>query len=430
MMKKMLVMIPAIVLIAIGLYFVLVTSVNVRYWADDFCSAALLGKAGFLGTQISLWNTWTGRFSATFFISLAELAGPWIVRILPILILVLLLVSLWKFYRINRLIPVLFILLTLINAPNTIQSFYWQTGSLNYLAPFIFLNIFLGIVIFPSKKINIFLPFVLTLIAAGFSEAFAIAQLVLILFVLLAVKLISFSGTDKRMKIVLSGLAGAIMALGIIYLAPGNLVRAGTVNHLANLKQIIVSTLYSTKWYLPRMLSIKTFDFSLLIIFTAILVLAKDVKLKLQHALTLAALSVVSAIFITMSVLASGFYSIAIIPPERALFVAIYMMLICFVVFSFAVKSLIKSGSKVVWIILLMNLITSFILIGSLTSQWGIVNNSLKTYATEWDNAEKELPLLKNIHPVGELDGFTDNKGWVGACVAGYYKLTNVKMIK
>ena len=52
----------------------------------------------------------------------------------------------------------------------------------------------------------------------------------------------------------------------------------------------------------------------------------------------------------------------------------------------------------------------------------------MKTYALTWDVAEKELPLLKNINPVGGLDSFTDNGGWVASCVASYYNFSDVKL--
>jgi hypothetical protein len=211
-------------------------------------------------------------------------------------------------------------------------------------------------------------------------------------------------------------------------LAPGNAARAATVTHPESLKFVIASTFYGTKWYLIRMLSIKPFIYSLLMLFTAILITGKRITVKVRDLVLLGGLSILTAVFSTAAVLGSGFYSMAIIPPERTLFIAIYMILICFVVVSLVVSFLIKPNSKLIWIIVIINIVTSFLLIKSVISNWSGIRNEVKTYAVAWDRAEKDLPLLKNITPVGGLDSFTDNKGWVTGCVAGYYKLPIIKI--
>jgi hypothetical protein len=275
------------------------------------------------------------------------------------------------------------------------------------------------------------LPGILLFIAGGFSEAYALPQLILLFFVWAALKLTNFSRKDERVKIILSGLVGAVLTLGVMSLAPGNAARAATVGHPDSLQFVIVSTLYGTKWYLLRMLSIKPFIYSLLLLFIATLLLVKRIKTKTRDSLLLGGLALLAMIFTTAAVIGSGFYSMAIIPPERTLFIAIYMILICFVVFSFAATSLIlKSSTRnlkfISWTLVVINFATSFLLIKSVVSNWSGVYSEVKTYAKSWDGAEKELPLLKNITPVGGLDSFTDNKGWVASCIADYYKLPEV----
>jgi hypothetical protein len=153
------------------------------------------------------------------------------------------------------------------------------------------------------------------------------------------------------------------------------------VNHPDSLKFVIVSTFYSTKWYLERMLLIKPFIYSLVLLFTALLLLVKRISLKMRDLLLLEAISILTPVLVTTAVIGAGYYSMAIIPPERTLFIAVYIMLLCFVPFSFALISLIKPN-----------------------------------------------PKMKNISPVGGLDSFTDNGGWVASCLAGYFKLPSVKI--
>lgn len=438
MIKRLFAVLPAVALLLTGFYFVFATSPFVRYWVDDFCSAAFLRSNGFIAAQLMWWNGWTGRYSATAFTDFFELFSPWAVRVLPIVILGLLIISLKRFSRVGKMLPVLFIFLALVNAPNIIQSFYWQTGSLTYVAPFIFLNLFLSQIVFPSKGVNLFLPAILLFIAGGFSEAYALAQLVLLFFILIAIKVIKIFKNSERVKVVISGIIGAGLALGIMSLSPGNIIRATSVTYPESLNFVITSTLFGTKWYIQRMLSIKPFIYSLFLLFTSILVLGKRIKLKVWDAITLGSLSLVTTVFTTTAVLGSGFYSMAIIPPERTLFIAIYMILICFVVLSLAVSSLIKPSSKFLWLVILLNLVTSLLLIKSVILHWNTVRFEVRDYAREFDNIEPKLIEsagkagldIKNIKPVGELDSFTDNKSWVASCLAGYYQIKSVKIVE
>ncbi|WKZ25972.1 MAG: hypothetical protein QY322_01535 [bacterium] len=87
--------IPVLVLFLVASFYVLNTSSYVRYWADDFCSSVLLRNNGYWQSQIIWWNSWTGRFSATFFTGLAEILGQNFVNILPLILFVLFTVSLY-----------------------------------------------------------------------------------------------------------------------------------------------------------------------------------------------------------------------------------------------------------------------------------------------------------------------------------------------
>jgi hypothetical protein len=410
----------------------------VRYCVDDLCSAALLHRVGFWETQVVWWTGWTGRYSATFFTSLFELIGPWVVKILPMLLLTVLVVSL---RRLGWILASLFVVLTLVNAPNITQSFYWQTGSLNYVAPFIFLNTFIGLLAFPPKKLNVFLPAVLTFVAGGFSEAYVLAQIVLLFIILLVIKVI-LPKDKHRMRFILSGIVGSILSLTLVYLAPGNASRAVTVTHPSDLVFVIKSTLLGTKWYLLRMLTINDFVLSLLIILSSVYLIGKSYFLKNKEAVVTMIIVGLAAVFTSMAVIGSGFYSISIILPERALFIAVYMMLLLFLIFSFALTSFLrnvisaKKQKLLTWGLIILNIIATTLLIKSVILHWTNVRGEVQVYANAFDkvepvliqNAGKEQLSIKNIKGVGDLDSFTDNKGWVAGCLAAYYKIRNIRI--
>lgn len=169
------ILIPVFILFLVSSYFILTTSSLVRYWADDFCSSVLLRNNGYFQSQIIWWNSWTGRYSYIAFLDLVELSGLIGAQVLPVILFAFFVLSFYLMFglQISLVLSILFLL----NSPNIIQSFYWMTGSLNYYAPFIFLNFFLALLFRKSKKYVNLIGFVLIFIAVGFSESFGVALL-------------------------------------------------------------------------------------------------------------------------------------------------------------------------------------------------------------------------------------------------------------
>ncbi len=435
MIKKVLVYLPYLILIFTGLYFIFTTSPFVRYWVDDFCSAAFLKENGFWGAQIGWWNSWTGRYSAVFLTDVFETIGPWVVRILPPILLALLIVSVKKIFFGKFIFASLFAILMLINSPNIIQSFYWQTGSLNYTIPFVFLFFFLSWFFIKNEKKKVFLSFLLMFIAGGFSEAFALAGVVLILFLILSLFLINSKDKKKYLAVALAGFLGILTSLVLMSFAPGNTARGLSVTKPENLEFVVKSTLLGTKWFLLRMFSIRSFLYSLLLIFLAVFTFGGKLKVSPKKSLLVAILLFFSMIFTTIAVVGSGFYSMSIIPPERTLFIATTTLLLEFYAGCVFACNLFKNtklaGHKLtVEFAVIISLIFSILLTKSTYEHWSSVRSEIKTYASAWDKEVKNLPVIHNIKPVGELDSFTDNKGWVSSCLAGYYGLESVKIVE
>ncbi|HSR48523.1 MAG TPA: hypothetical protein VLL77_11140, partial [Anaerolineales bacterium] len=54
-----------------------------RYMADDYCTVGSLRGLGFGGSQVFWYTSWSGRYTFTFLVNLAEAAGAWTVQVLP-----------------------------------------------------------------------------------------------------------------------------------------------------------------------------------------------------------------------------------------------------------------------------------------------------------------------------------------------------------
>lgn len=453
-MRRLLFFLPLFALLGIGTYFVFNTSPLVRYWADDFCAAIPLRSFGYFGAQINWWMGWTGRYSYIAFLDIFELLGPWTVKILPILIVVGATLALVPVFLFEIILAPLFVIIALINAPNIIQTLYWQVGSLNYAFEFIFLNLFLSLLVWPKnkfvyKKLAYVGAFLLPLIAGGFSETFALAQIILISVLFVIISLCDFPDKKLRFKLVVIGLVSAILSVGIMSLSPGNTARASIVDRPESLGFIIKSTFYGTKWYLQRMFMIPTFVVSLILSAVVIFItverkwkMFKNLFFGTKKMFLIMFLSILSVIASTAAVIFSGYYAMAYTPPERAMFVAIYMIFVSFIIFCFTGSILIlkdiSEGLKksLVWVTLIVCVISSMFIVKSTISNWGDVRQELVTYAKDWDmeeitlikasKSEDKKALIKNIKPVGSLDGFVENNGWVLGCVKEYYRLKEV----
>ena len=221
-----------------------------RYWYDDFNTAAVLRDRGLLGSQCYWYLNWSGRFSFHLAVNLAELAGPWVVSLLPLAALsAWVALAAWAAYQAASLLglprrgraallsALLVVYATIESAADIVQSFYWQTGMLTYLAPLIFFAANAGLVASSARQEagravpwRVCLCALLALAAGGFSESSTLLQaggMSLLLAASLA-GIRGFRGRGTR-ALVLAGFVGALAALLIVALAPGNRMRQGLV---------------------------------------------------------------------------------------------------------------------------------------------------------------------------------------------------------
>ncbi|MFN0122897.1 MAG: DUF6056 family protein [Blastocatellia bacterium] len=220
----------------------------VRYMADDYFTAALLAREGFLESQRLTYMTWTGRYSFTCAVNLAELAGPWMAGVLPALLLLIWVpLAVWAVaamlprragrpqYNAAAVLGVLLVFLTLNGSLNIAQSFFWQTGSLTYTAPLIFLMGLMGVMAHgirgalaeKNARTAGVAVFLLALVAGGFSDAFVFLQLALAALALCIGYAQHNVGEGRReiRRLLWMFFLGAATAFLLVTLAPGNAVR-------------------------------------------------------------------------------------------------------------------------------------------------------------------------------------------------------------
>jgi hypothetical protein len=186
-------LLPLLVLAYLGLF--------TRYLADDYSTSGVLVNLGFWKAQAYWYQSWSGRYSFTFLVSLVELVGARIVPLLPAISLFFWVAAL--FGALDRLFRVLELrvakawigVLANVIVFGTIKSFreyaqvvFWQTGILTYQISLVFITLMIGIFLMrfylssyrPLSKWEAILFFFAFFIGGGFSETWVIVQISLL----------------------------------------------------------------------------------------------------------------------------------------------------------------------------------------------------------------------------------------------------------
>ena len=251
--KRIVRLAPLACLPALGkLAMVGTAATSTRYWADDYCFAAMVRTSGMLGAQADWYRTWTGRFAATFVASAAGwmpvAAADWI----PALLLVAWVGGLA--WAIGELLPdgadslALAVALALglavavlALAPARAQDVAWLTGAASYLLPLVLATPVVGLLLRARKgtrgRSSLLVAGLLALLAAGCSETFTgmelggFAAAVALCFALPAM--------HPARWVAVAALLGAAAGAVIVAAAPGNANRIAALHTTSSLAHLI-----------------------------------------------------------------------------------------------------------------------------------------------------------------------------------------------
>ncbi|HEX5836729.1 MAG TPA: hypothetical protein VFY26_02780 [Anaerolineales bacterium] len=237
-------------LVAVGLFGYLGTFS--RYGGDDYClSAFYFQDVDFISRMVQRYLGASSRYTNILFIGLADsLFGWYNVAVLPPLMLGLFVWGAYLFLEEvvrlaslgwNRLIilflAALAVYLSVLQAPNLYETLYWRAGMTSHFAPLVFLT-FLGAFLLKEirlageRKPSIWsfgLGFFGALVIGGFSEPPVAVLIVILGLSILAVWLWGNPALrHARLSILVGTLAGALLSLALLALAPANSIRLET----------------------------------------------------------------------------------------------------------------------------------------------------------------------------------------------------------
>jgi hypothetical protein len=264
----------AILLLCIPLAGLAYLGTFTRLHADDFCIASSMANLGLWGGMVQLYNTWAGRFMYFFTSLLASVTGSGGSAVFPALVIGLwFLVLAWAMLPLlrraawpnPRLLSVaasgLILLITLSTIPNIFQAIYWRDGQINYSFPMIGVTFLSGLILrvwlAPTPILLRFCTgtaLVLAFCLGGFAEAFDVMQAGTWALVLLLVLLLAGQETRRRLlPVVGATLAGSLIALVIVVIAPGNQVRGALLGEKAGLVRVITFSLRNAAFILGKL---------------------------------------------------------------------------------------------------------------------------------------------------------------------------------
>jgi hypothetical protein len=223
-----------------------------RYGSDDYCLSAFFRRPGsFFQLMVERYLTSSSRYTNILFIGLADrLLGWYNVAILPPLMLALFVLGTYLFLKeiarlaswgwsrlLILLLALLVVYFSIMQAPSLYEVLYWRAGMTSHFAPLVFLMLFGAFLVReirlaagrPTSIWAFLLCFLGAIVVGGFSEP-PLTMLITILVLGLGAILLWDHGPARRARlgILFWALAGSILALAILALAPANSLRLGT----------------------------------------------------------------------------------------------------------------------------------------------------------------------------------------------------------
>ena len=447
-----------------------------RYMADDYCTVGTLRELGFSQSQQFWYTNWSGRFAFTFFVNVAEMIGPSVVRLLPAAFILLWLAAM--VFLIRRSLHALgyqsytgtvlglaavVLLGTLWGAPNIYQSVYWQTGLLTYVVPLILLSGYFGWLLLRQRPqrpgraswVMIAVSAAMAFVIGGFSETNLSLQTLALLMLLV----IGIYGVRKNSGIVdrwliAAGLVGSLAAAIVIIAAPGNDVRQGLMPSPSGLVEWLGRTAWDVLLFANRGLQRLTLTTVLVTIVPFLLALfpARENARRSQGKTgelrkwgTLVLLIPLSTALLMFATIAPYEYAVSTYPDGRVLITTQFVLVAGLAGWGFAAGKLsrtvlplsLAAKSSLVAGVWLVALIPISVAVVSATLHSLDPLADAQEFAITWDlrdetirqtveRGEKAMAVRSLNHMGGLAEIGRDPNEWINRCVAQSYGLKTV----
>jgi hypothetical protein len=447
-----------------------------RYIADDWCTSATVLSDGLIQAQYTWYVNWSGRYSFTFAVSLAELIGIKLVPLLPALTLgIWIIAAAWTVYQfrdwgfqshaslVSLLIANLLLFSILDSIPNVHQSLYWQTGMLTYIAPLILFTWMIGIFMYNLRREtnqrltgSALLLGILAFLAGGFSEMY-VAMQTTAFFTAIVVTHILRQEDRKRAQtpLLIAGFVGSIISMAVVFFAPGNEIRQALTPESPGLLKIISLSLFYGLKFIGKSVLLSPIPTVLSLFIPALVTFAfhpgerrlgerKLRENRIRSYLLLLFSPIVGYLLIAFS-MAPSVYGVSAFPEDRALTIPQFVLTITIIFWGALCGAALKRYGVEIekirrWIaVIVCSVVVVLLVLGPLLSarENFVRAPTLRAYAERWDNRDHEIrDAIEGgtkhlvVSALGFTGGLADIKGdpdyWVNRCFASYYGLESI----
>lgn len=429
-----------------------VVGVYTRYAADDYCTAGQVVANGLLGAQSILYVDWSGRFTATLLITVLEMLGTELLPLLSAGALVVWVIALaWTIRELTPLnrthaiaLATLLVYATLDMTADRAQDLYWQTGLLTYLSPLILATIEIGLFArFARTGASAWkycLCFVIAFVAGGTNETFAFAHL--------AALAIVFAGTllmpSNRLRgLVAASCTGAVLALAIIAVAPGNAVREISAARTPLPVAVPLAVQFTIAWLRLSFARPHAVTLALLVCVPTLLAIAANWRPAVGRTVIMV---IAGAALVIFACMLPAYYALGTNPPGRAQLIPEFVLLATVLLTSYAaapilarlwLQTLRGPAGVILASLIMLGLIATGPLLNIVQSVRDV--DSARAYATHWDQIDASIRAdrgngilavsVPHLAPTGMLNlDFvgSDRSDWLNQCVARYYGVASI----
>jgi hypothetical protein len=422
-----------------------------RYMADDFCTVFYARRLGIFRATWFWYLNWSGRYSASILDATTGLLGPDMVpTIVPLTILIWLTV-LTAFFLIflhplksSSLISLALAVTSLFTlfllAPDIRQSLYWGQGMRSVVPPLIMGTIQIILLKYMRARdwtrsqlwLWGILSFLWALVAGGFSETYASFQVAALLFSLLIMIMIEKFKFSNTSLFLASGLLGAVSALIIVILAPGNSERQGFFPPPPGITELLAISVKSYLLYIASLINSADNILAILGLFC----LAAIVGAQLQRETDSRLLLVIPGILLgfTFICFPPAVYGTSEAPPDRTLILPTYFLIIGLLAWGIVCGSLLEKNQNFIVSKLLPSVVMITIMISASINVVNLYRSRSEfiEYAAIWDETNanilksKQNGVTQVLIPAppnwASLNAPNDNpRFWVNLCMSSYY---------
>lgn len=459
-----------------------------RYLGDDYCAGWVFRDYGLIGGQIWYYKTWNAVPTALLLMALTAPGGAQLAPALPALALASWLVAgTWCVRQISSWsrapwswpicvwIAEVVMYATLQDAPNVAQTVYQRVSMLSYVCPLIVLTAYAGWLMRAARRLetrwtDLATSTLLAMVLAAFGPVTAAVMTVATVLALVAAL---FERGDPRRaalaRLMAAGCAGAVIALAIVALGPGNATRQAAFPHPPSLMTVGVwSVLYAgfmfcrpfvalifpaieaavpyvmgeTPQWLPNALAMKTSPVPLAIAMLIPATVSTAFRWPEGPPKRACWWIPIAGFVLVCACMAPSAYGTSSPPPPRALLIPQYLITslaacwACAMVRTFAPRLLSALETRRV---VAPAIVCCLLIVGPIANlpMIAATGSTIRMWARDWDETDRQIRLaqaggtrdamvsaLDIVAGVGSIS--PDAQNWVNICAARYYGLRSI----